>query len=262
MPRWSREPGAEAAFERWALRPTVIAILVSLTLAILPLFVPLDPGQASLVSIIDWTCWGFLALEFAGRLYLAERRGGFLRRNLVDLAVVALPVLPWLRALRLLRLARVAVFGARAAREASLFKRSNVQYAFVLAGIVVSVCSVLVWVVERNFAGSDIHSIVDAFWWALATVTTVGYGDAVPSSDGGRAIAVVLMVLGIAVFGMVSATLASLFVDDSRAKQDEALEERLGSLERKLDRLLEDRSGSSSGVTGDDVAAERSVGGN
>lgn len=66
---------------------------------------------------------------------------------------------------------------------------------------------------ERGQPGSTIDSVGDGLWWAVVTVTTVGYGDTYPVTTVGRIIAVGLMIGGIAVLGLVTATLASWLVE-------------------------------------------------
>jgi voltage-gated potassium channel len=70
--------------------------------------------------------------------------------------------------------------------------------------------------VERDADGANIHSFADALWWAATTVTTVGYGDRYPTTGAGRLIATTLMVVGIALIGVVTATIAAWFVDRLR----------------------------------------------
>ena len=72
----------------------------------------------------------------------------------------------------------------------------------------------LVLLFEENNKSSNIHSYPDALWWAIVTVTTVGYGDRYPVSEGGRAVAVILMLLGIGLIGVLTATVASVFVKE------------------------------------------------
>lgn len=74
---------------------------------------------------------------------------------------------------------------------------------------------------ERSSPTADIRTFPDALWWAVATVTTVGYGDYAPTTGTGRCIAVGLTVAGIALPGVVTATLASWLVQKV-AEQDEA----------------------------------------
>lgn len=64
---------------------------------------------------------------------------------------------------------------------------------------------------EETTPGSNINSISDAFWWASATVTTVGYGDKVPVTNGGRIVAIILMALGIALFSVITGSLSEWF---------------------------------------------------
>jgi voltage-gated potassium channel len=99
----------------------------------------------------------------------------------------------------------------------------------------------LVLLFEEHAAGSNIHSYHDALWWAVVTVTTVGYGDRFPVTAGGRAVAVVLMLVGIGLIGVLTATVASFFVQehtDANKAQLQAAHEDLGGRLTDLDARL------------------------
>ena len=83
--------------------------------------------------------------------------------------------------------------------------------------IILSVGAVVVYDAERRIEGSNIHTLGDAFWWAAATVMTVGYGDRYPVTDTGRLVAIVLMVTGIALVGTITAAVAAWFVQVVRS---------------------------------------------
>lgn len=99
-----------------------------------------------------------------------------------------------------------------------------------------------IWLVERNAAGSNITSYPDAVWWAMETITTVGYGDHYPTTDAGRLVAGGLMVLGLALVGLISATIVTWFFAEldvvGEVREIEAEEAReQATLERVLERL-------------------------
>jgi voltage-gated potassium channel len=94
---------------------------------------------------------------------------------------------------------------------------------------------------ERHAPGSNIHSYGDSLWWAVVTVTTVGYGDRFPVTPGGRAVAVVLMLIGIGLIGVLTATVASFFVQehtDANKAQLQANHEDLGARIDEIDDRL------------------------
>jgi voltage-gated potassium channel len=101
-------------------------------------------------------------------------------------------------------------------------------------------CALLVHAVEDGQGGS-IDSVCDALWWAITTVTTVGYGDTFPVTPAGRGVAAVLMATGIALFGVLTANLAALLVDQGASESDEdatSIAARLDRIEAQLAALI------------------------
>jgi voltage-gated potassium channel len=198
--------------------------MLVLSLSIIPvLLLPLAwPGMPTSVrSNLDATdagIWVAFAAEYLLLLVLAPARRVFVRTHLVELVLVLLPMLRPLRILRsarLLRLARVGRAVAGGASAAKLSRRhlatSAGLYAPAAALLLVLAGAAVARDAERSAAGGNIKSYGDAVWWAMTTVTTVGYGDRYPVTVTGRVVAVGLMLVGIALLGIVTASLAAAF---------------------------------------------------
>ena len=204
--------------------PMLILALVSLTLIIVEFTVSLTPSQSHIVSIVQLIIWGIFVLEYALRVFLAEHRLQYLRKNWFDALIVLLPSLRIirvgraLRALRLLRvvhpaaLARAFFTTRRTLRKlAATLGRSSFQYVLLTTAIVITLGSTGTLIFERNAPGSNIATYGDALWYVVGVVTTVG-NQLYPVTTEGRIIAVVLMIYGVGIFGYLAGTLASYFV--------------------------------------------------
>ena len=171
----------------------------------------LDPGLSSVwvtaCLVVTWAAWAAFALDYVVRLALSRRRLAFVRANLLDLAVIALPLLRPLRLLRLLVLLSAINRQARASLRGRV-----IVYAAGATVLVLFVSSLSMLDAERSAEGANIIDYGDAIWWAATTVTTVGYGDRFPTTGTGRLIATGLMLGGIGLLGVVTATLASWLV--------------------------------------------------
>jgi voltage-gated potassium channel len=185
------------------------------------------------------------AVEYLIRLYLAPRKLQFVRSNVVDLIVVVLPLLRPLRFLRIgraatsMRALRLAVMLARTVRAAkTVLVRHKLHYLLLIVMVVVLGSAGLVVELERGAPEANIESFGEALWWGVTTVTTVGYGDTFPVTAAGRGIAIVLMLLGISLFGVLAASLAAYFVEqDARSEAESRLTDiqtRLGRIEQAL----------------------------
>jgi voltage-gated potassium channel len=229
-----------------------------LALAVVPALIlqddAVDPTIRTIASLTNWFVWLAFCAEYLLKLAIAPRRLRFVREAWFDLALIVLspPVLvpqrlESLRSLRALRLARllrfmrlvrafgVAFIGLRMSRRALLHK--NFHYVVLIACVTIGLGAVAIYGVEREI-NPNVHSIGDALWWAVVTATTVGYGDVSPVTWEGRLIAVGLMLVGIAVIGVFTATLASFFFDQQKADQHAEMQARLDVIEAKLDALL------------------------
>jgi voltage-gated potassium channel len=103
------------------------------------------------------------------------------------------------------------------------------------------VSGVVMWIIDRN----DFPTLGVALWWAVTTVTTVGYGDVVPKEPAGRAVASGLMIVGYASLSLLTGIIASLLVARRSASQEAAEEHALEKIDRRLaevERLLREQS--------------------
>ena len=127
------------------------------------------------------------------------------------------------RLINLSRLGRIGVvMGRGIARAKEVFTHKGLHFVLLTATVMVFASAGLVLIAERNAPGATIHNYGQALWWAVVTVTTVGYGDKYPVTGFGQGIAVVVMVVGIGLIGVLTATVASYFVgqDLDKAKEE------------------------------------------
>ncbi|TLM85814.1 potassium channel family protein [Pseudarthrobacter sp. NamE5] len=167
----------------------------------------LEGGAAVWLEAIMWATWGIFALDYLANLWLAPARGSWFIRNLHELVIVAVPLF---RPLRLLRLVTLLAVLHRTLGDT--LRGRVVTYVVGSAAMLVFVGALAVLDVEQSAPDAKIVTFGDALWWAMTTITTVGYGDMYPVTAIGRMVAAALMMSGIAVLGVVTASIASWLV--------------------------------------------------
>lgn len=210
--------------DRWearAERPLLVLALAFLVVLILPAVADLPRWAEVLLQVVNVAIWAVFVVDYVARLYLAPARWRFVRRHPLDLLLVLVPFLRPLRAARLLRLLRVSVVaGALHGRARRSLHATVATYVAASAGVLLLLSALAMYDTERTAKGGNIRTFGDALWWAATTVTTVGYGDRYPTTGRGRLIAAALMLFGIALLGVISATIAAWFVSRLRAVEE------------------------------------------
>jgi voltage-gated potassium channel len=225
----------DAQLSRWEQRtsgPLLVGALLFLAAYAWPILQPDLPRWADLsCRCLNLTVWILFGIDLVVRVIMAERRMTFLKANWLDVVTLVLPFLRPLRALRVVMALNLL------GRRSGGFARGQVV-ASVTASVAVvgGVAALAVLDAERGKPGSNIESFGDAVWWAASTISTVGYGDRFPTTGEGRLIAVLLMCTGIALLGVVTAALASWFVEKLAqvASAEEQTEQSLTDLTGEL----------------------------
>jgi voltage-gated potassium channel len=219
--------------------PLLILAVVFIPVLVIPEVSHPSAAERSGLSVLDYCIWGVFAAEYLTRLGLARRRSSFVRHNLLDLAIVALPMLRPLRivrsarAVRALRLGRLsALLGGSTTRTKRSLHARAVTYVLIVSGSLTIVCSVLMLDFERHARGANIRTYGDALWWSVTTVSTVGYGDRYPVTTAGRIVALALLLAGVSLFGVVTASVAAWFVRRIEDDPEPGGDDIVGRLER------------------------------
>ena len=231
-PRELRAQRIQDRFE-W---PVVVAALLTIPILVIQESDFGEPWETVAV-VLNWVTWLTFFVEAVVMLAVVPDRGRWLRHHLLDVAVVVFtpPFAPqaWQngRLFRLVRLLRV--FRVLALRR--LLSLEGMKYAAMVAVGTVIVGGAVFSAVEQHQG----ITTWDGVWWAITTVTTVGYGDIVPESTGGRIIGITIMLVGIGFVALLTAFIADRFINlgvETEAKEDLILAE-LRAIHARLDEL-------------------------
>jgi voltage-gated potassium channel len=148
--------------------------------------------------------WVLFIIDYFVRLTLSTHKRIFFKRNIIDLISM---IIPFTRPfLLLMYLSRLRWFKGK---KGSSVRARLIAYAASFAIMYIYVLSLAVYAAERDAPGATITSYGDATWWAIETITTVGYGDMVPVTIFGRVYASALMLGGMVIVGATTATVVS-----------------------------------------------------
>jgi voltage-gated potassium channel len=225
---------AEPRIDAWNRRVdwwlTGLAALFLAAYAWQVLDVSLSPAGRDALEVVLTGTWVLFVLDYLVRIALARRRWYFVRTHLLDLVILALPMFRQLRALRLITV--VSVLNRQLRDDA----RGRVVFYVVGSVLLIGfVASIAVLDAERYAPDASITTFGDALWWTITTISTVGYGDRYPVTVEGRLVAVSLMVAGIALLGVVTASIASWFVENLR-RTEVVVQRELGEVSADVDR--------------------------
>lgn len=235
----------------WEIALGVLAI-VSIILVAVESTVSLTKTTLMSIYIVDLVICIVFAVDFIVRLKASDRKSIFMKTNWYEIlamvpaiSLYALGAIPAISAgLRLLRLVRVVFVLARMKRAMStskgFFQRSNLLAMLGITVGIIFIGALTVYILDSGLEGAHITNFSDAVWWSISTVTTVGYGDIVPHSIGGRIIGMFLMVVGIGVMAAFISQVSASLVESRIKKPAEKTDlktEMISGIKSKLDNL-------------------------
>ena len=208
-----------------------VAVLAGVVMMILLTVDPAYEAAHHWVDSVLWACLAFFVFEWAVRLrhaFLAQRLRAYALsgRGLVDaVAAAAVPVATilganpktaWLLGIFWMLKVVPGIPGLRQLRRVLVLESGPLLSVLVIFLMVMFLASVAEHFLERDVQPATFGSVPAALWWAIATLTTVGYGDVVPITLLGRMIAALVMICGLGVFGLWTGILATGFAAETR----------------------------------------------
>lgn len=193
-------------------------------------------------EIYDLMLWSLFIVETLVLAIAVQDTANYLKTNWLNLVIIAagLPALfGWAVSVGAFRLLRVIVVFAlimhAGSRVRDMLSRNELGATLLATLIVIILAGFMMAVLDPG-----IQNPWDGIWWAWVTITTVGYGDVVPQSNAGRALGSVIILLGIGLFAMLTASFAAFFIRQDEEKivsGEEVIEQKIRDVETQLDAI-------------------------
>jgi voltage-gated potassium channel len=211
----------------------LVTAIFSIIVVIIETFIVLPTESLHTLVWVDRIACGIFFVDVVVRWRRAQWKAHYWRWGWLDiLASIPLdPAFRFFQAIRVYRLIRLfRAFRRIHAITDGKFLAEGLLAIPGVAAVVVLFCTSLVLECERNAIDSRIHNVSDALWWSFSTISTVGYGDLYPVTHEGRLIGAVLMVVGITLFGSMSALIMSKLIRPQELKDHATYREELKML--------------------------------
>ncbi len=246
----SSEQGLTASHDSFKLQDLVSIVDRALLIFSIGLLVFLlwdflvDTTFNFLSGVLYLLLWIAFLIEYVLRVLSAPNKWSYIKRNFLVLFIIAFP---FLRPLRLFPLSRfgLLVFVEQADDRFPVFKKYRI-IEILLVSLVLVVLSADLFLIFEKTPDTLFRNFADALWFSVVTVATVGYGDVYPKTPQGRALAVLLIIFGVSIFGIVTASISSYLVEqdikDDRKHEEEKIQTLMNEereLESKIEKMYE-----------------------
>lgn len=219
--KWSlRTPTGPRPFELAMMVLSLLSVIIILVMT----FGRLDIETYRLLFFIDTSICIIFLINFFINLIQAPSKRFYLRHHWIDF-VASIPAIEALRIARVFQILRVIrlIRMSRSILVPLLKQRKQATLASLLVAMVtiLTFASIIILIVETGAEGANIQTAEQAIWWALVTISTVGYGDYYPVSTAGHIIGGIVIVSGVSFFGVITGYMASIFMAPDENEQDQ-----------------------------------------
>ena len=192
-------------WQKKAALPTLVLSLLYTVSFVYPIYwYPVSHGVKIFCLVINYLTWAAFAFDYIIQMKLAPDNKKYFKAHIFELVLIAVPFFRPLRALRAL------VFTTQASIRSKKALIKSIPLVMTGAAVLmIIIMGAAVLDIERGAPGSNIKTPMDALWWGLVTITTIGYGDKFPVTTEGRLIAGVLIIFGVAMISAITASFAS-----------------------------------------------------
>ena len=232
-------PHETEAARRWAERLEWPMLVVAFWIPVQWYLEEVSLIDIRVAKLGDWFVWCAFVAESLIMLTTVRDKWRYLMHNWMNIAIILTGILivwgytPVVAVLRSLRLLLVIGLLLRISRTmVEILQQNNLGNLLAFAMFMVVISGILI-------SGIDpaIKDPWQGVWWALVSITTVGYGDVVPVSGPGKFFASMLIIMGIVVFSLLTANVSAFLIRRSEAREDEETQDALKDIQRKLERI-------------------------